>query len=94
MLIHDFLQTFDPSNVVDMVYHGLLHVPEEIKVQQVSWPIGCALDLEVRRTLLLSVERLAVYHGLLQKMTPLIVETEALVCITPKREDFNHLQPE
>ena len=87
-IVHDFLQTFDPSRIVDLVYHGLLHVPNESNVQQVSWPIGRALDLNVWRTLLLSIERPAVYGGLSQTTVPLIVNTGASVCISPRQEDF------
>ena len=87
-IVHDFLQTFDPSRIVDLIYHGLPHVPDESDVQQVSWPIGRALDLNVWRTLLLLVERPAVYGGLSQTTITLIVDTGTSVCISSRREDF------
>ena len=90
-LVHEFVCTHDPSQIVSYFFlASSMHCDEE-GCPRVSLPIGRAHDFAIWRTFFAS--QLHCFSGIIKERLPLIVDTGASVCISPRREDFISYKP-
>ena len=66
----------------------LRKIPLERVMTQISWPVGNANDFGMGWALLQSVVSLWCYNEIVYIGIPLVIDTSALVCISPHRKDF------
>ncbi len=92
-MVNKFLSSFDSNHIVDIVYHGMSHVLLVSEVQQVSWPVFKAHELEHWNILLHAVGKPTSFGSLSPTTIPLIVDSGVLVYISPCCKDFFSYSP-